>query len=61
MTKVYVEMSESLVWALEMEVPDNIAFDPVSLRDYIYENWGEHDKDFRSESEPEIVTLQLHY
>lgn len=59
MPKFYAEVAETLVWAVVLDVPHNIAADPVTLIDYIYENWGEcEDKDIRHDGECEIVTLE---
>lgn len=59
MAKFYVEVDELLTWSMVIDVPDDIAADPVTLKDYIYENWGECEgKDLRGESDGEIVTLE---
>lgn len=57
MAKVYAEISEGLVWAVYLDVPDEIADDPVAIKDYVYDNWGESEKDMVGGIECEIVRL----
>ena len=57
--RYYAEIQEVLTWAVYMEVPDNIVAEgDVAIRDYVYENYGEYEKDIIGGDEIEIVRLE---
>ena len=56
--KFHALITEGLTWSVVIDVPDELTTDMTRLQEYIYENWGECDKDIRHDGECEIVDLR---
>ena len=56
--KFHAIITEGLTWSVVIDVPDAFASDMTGLQEYIYDNWGECEKDLRHDSACEIIDLR---